>query len=112
MEQAQNPARKETPSGKNTDPLSVSCRMKGYPADDGETNWFESETIGSLPNSHRLGDGNLLIRTLSVLIFWARMRTESRRPSINLVKAPAKSKTERRIRDTDKTGPGRSQRSL
>ena len=66
----------------------------------------------ALPTNNQPGNGNLLIRTQSVLIFWARMRTESRRPSNNLVKAPAKSKTERRIRDTDKTGPGRSQRSL
>ncbi len=60
----------------------------------------------------RRGNGNLLITTPPGLKFWARMRTDSSRPFNNLVKVPAKSKTERRIRDTDKTGPGRSQRSF
>jgi len=59
-----------------------------------------------------VSNGNLLIRTQPLLAFWARMHTDPRRPSNKLVKAPAKSKTERRIRDTDKTGPSRTQRSL
>jgi hypothetical protein len=72
---------------------------------------FDSKLTGLRLKVGR-GDGNLLIRIQSALLFWARMRTELGRPSNPLVKAPAKSKTERGIRVTDKTGSSRSKRSL
>src|SRR6266516_7905781 len=69
IEQAQNPTRTETPFGKKLVPLGRLVRHERVPADNGETTRFESESQ-AFSIAVCCGNGNLLIRTLSVLIFW------------------------------------------